>query len=47
MGLEGEPTRVRLLAVVALKAEHLLEVLLKVSGLARSTFFHHHPAQVP
>ncbi|MFC9091049.1 IS3 family transposase [Nocardiopsis dassonvillei] len=28
-------------AVAALKAEHRLEVLLKVSGLARSTFFYH------
>ncbi|MDQ0865578.1 IS3 family transposase [Arthrobacter globiformis] len=28
-------------AVIALKAEHRLEVLLDVAGLARSTFFYH------
>ncbi|MFF0818749.1 IS3 family transposase [Rhodococcus sp. NPDC003318] len=28
-------------AVIALKAEHRLEVLLEVAGLARSTFFYH------
>jgi putative transposase len=32
---------VKVLAVVALKAEHRLDVLLEVAGLARSTFFYH------
>lgn len=31
----------KVLALVALKAEHRLEVLLQVAGLARSTFFYH------
>ncbi|MCK2245508.1 MULTISPECIES: IS3 family transposase [unclassified Crossiella] len=32
-------------AVLSLKAEHSLELLLAVSGLARSTFFHHQARQ--
>jgi putative transposase len=32
---------VKVQAVIALKAEHRLDVLLQVSGLARSTFFYH------
>ncbi|WP_241565980.1 hypothetical protein [Prescottella agglutinans] len=28
-------------AVVSLKAEHRLDVLLEIAGLARSTFFYH------
>jgi putative transposase len=32
---------VKVRAVVALKAEHRLDVLLEVAGLARSTFFYH------
>ena len=31
----------KVLAVLSLKAEHRLEVLLRVAGLARSTFFYH------
>jgi putative transposase len=41
VGLEGATTTVKVRAVLALKAEHRLDVLLEVAGLARSTFFYH------
>ncbi|MFJ2668397.1 IS3 family transposase, partial [Nocardia fluminea] len=41
VGLESAATAVRVAAVIALKAEYRLELLLDVAGLARSTFFYH------
>ncbi|MFC9354416.1 IS3 family transposase [Arthrobacter sp. NPDC057013] len=40
-GLEGSKTTVKVQALIALKADFSLPVLLQVSGLARSTFFYH------
>jgi hypothetical protein len=40
-GLEGSKTTVKVQALIALKADFPLPVLLQVSGLARSTFFYH------
>ncbi|WLQ06102.1 IS3 family transposase [Arthrobacter oryzae] len=40
-GLEGSKTTVKVQALIALKADFPLPVLLHVSGLARSTFFYH------
>ncbi|MFM1727153.1 IS3 family transposase [Prescottella soli] len=39
--LEGAGTTAKVHAVVSLKAEHRLDVLLEAAGLARSTFFYH------
>lgn len=40
-GLAGSKTTVKVQALIALKADFSLPVLLQVSGLARSTFFYH------
>lgn len=40
-GLEGSKTTLKVQALIALKADFSLPVLLQVSGRARSTFFYH------
>ncbi|PSA84282.1 hypothetical protein BT093_11770, partial [Corynebacterium diphtheriae] len=40
-GLEGTTTRLKVEAIITLKAEHRLDDLIAVSGLARATFFDH------